>query len=238
MGSFVGKPGAAARPPKGQALRVAARALTRPLCRAVWMRGRDGETALSRTEKLLALGQAIKEQRNSLDRCSSIATMTFKIVFDAAHQGYAAGWFPAYGLIFVVIGALLVFAPQLMQRIMPAGLQSRSRRIFSWFFFIFALSWTLVTFFGTYGGYSNARNALDSGKYSVVEGPVTQFVPMPYTGHSEESFVVGGKRFSYSDFIVTSGFHNTASHGGPIRAGLYVRVSYVGNVILRLEIAE
>jgi hypothetical protein len=61
---------------------------------------------------------------------------------------------------------------------------------------------------------------------------------MPYTGHSEESFVVDGKRFSYSDFIVTSGFHNAASHGGPIRAGLYVRVSYIGNVILRLEIAE
>jgi hypothetical protein len=125
-----------------------------------------------------------------------------------------------------------------MQRILPAGLQGRSRRVFSWVFFLFAVAWTFFTFAGTYSGYSSATNALDTGKYSVVEGPVTQFVPMPYTGHSEESFVVDGKRFSYSDFIVTSGFHNAASHGGPIRAGLYVRVSYIGNVILRLEIAE
>ena len=61
---------------------------------------------------------------------------------------------------------------------------------------------------------------------------------MPYAGHSDESFVVGGRRFSYSDFVVTSGFHNAASHGGPIREGLYVRVTYLGNLILRLEIAQ
>ena len=51
-----------------------------------------------------------------------------------------------------------------------------------------------------------------------------------------ESFAVGGHRFSYSDYVVTSGFHNTASHGGPIHDGLDVRVSYLGNLILRLEI--
>jgi hypothetical protein len=61
---------------------------------------------------------------------------------------------------------------------------------------------------------------------------------MPYTGHSEESFTVEGHRFSYSDYIVTSGFHNTASHGGPIREGLHVRVTYSGNLILRLEVAQ
>jgi hypothetical protein len=35
---------------------------------------------------------------------------------------------------------------------------------------------------------------------------------------------------------VVCGFNNTSSHGGPIREGLPVRVSYVGNTILKLEI--
>ena len=114
----------------------------------------------------------------------------------------------------------------------------QSRKNFSWFFFVFAILWTLVSFLGTYVQYMTATNALRAGRYSIVEGPVTHFVPMPYSGHSEESFVVGGQKFSYSDYIVTAGFHNTASHGGPIHEGLQVRVTYVGDVILKLEIAE
>ena len=64
------------------------------------------------------------------------------------------------------------------------------------------------------------------------------FVPMPYTGHASERFAVGGKTFSYSDYILTGCFNNAASHGGPIKAGLTVRVSYVGNCIVRLEVAQ
>lgn len=164
--------------------------------------------------------------------------MQFKTVFDAANQGYTTWWFPAFGLIFVCAGALLVFKAPLMQRVMPHGLQGRARKFFSWFFLIFAVLWVLGTFVSTYHGYRTAATELREGQYAVVEGPVTDFVPMPYTGHSEESFVVGGHRFSYSDYIVTSGFHNTASHGGPIHDGLYVRITYVGNTILKLEIAQ
>ena len=78
---------------------------------------------------------------------------------------------------------------------------------------------------------------------SVVEGPVENFVPMPYQGHSLESFDVAGVHFAYSDYVLTSGFNNTSSHGGPIRQGLYVRIHYVrlgrsedANSIVRLEI--
>lgn len=67
---------------------------------------------------------------------------------------------------------------------------------------------------------------------------MTNFVPMPYTGHSLESFVVGGRKFSYSDYVLTPGFRHTTSHGGPIREGLYVRIAYLGNLILQLDVAE
>lgn len=76
------------------------------------------------------------------------------------------------------------------------------------------------------------------GDYQLVEGPVTDFQPMPYEGHQEECFTVQDRRFCYSDYVVAAGFHNTASHGGPIRAGLPVRIAYSGDTILRLDIPK
>src|ERR1700744_2808099 len=134
--------------------------------------------------------------------------ISFKTVFDAGDMGYATWAFPAFGLIFVCIGVLLVFKAPLMQRLMPGGLQGGGRRVFSWFYLIFSVIWTLVSFTATFGEYRRVTTELREGRYSVVEGRVTDFVPMPYTGHSEESFTVGGHRFSYSDYIVTSGFNN------------------------------
>jgi hypothetical protein len=164
--------------------------------------------------------------------------VTFTTVFDAAQQGWQVWWFPAFGLIFVAIGALLVFAPGLMQRLLPRGLQGRARRVFSWIYFLFSLLWTGFAFSNVLLEYETVKSVLNERRYSVVEGPVANFVPMPYTGHGQESFTVNGHRFSYSDYIVTSGFNNTASHGGPIREGLYVRITYYGNLILRLEVAQ
>ena len=71
----------------------------------------------------------------------------------------------------------------------------------------------------------------------IVEGPVTSFHPMPYSGHDYESFVVNGVGFKYSE-AVTSGFNNTASHGGPIHEGLMVRIWHYKGKILRLDIKE
>ena len=164
--------------------------------------------------------------------------MTFKTAFDAASAGYSTWWFPASGLIFVAIGGLLVFAPGLMQPLMRFGPKGKYRTVFSWFFLVFASLWTVLSFLGTFLQYHMATSCLNAGNCSVVEGPVTDFVPMPYEGHSMESFTVGGRRFSYSDYEVSAGFNNTASHGGPIRAGLHVRVTYWGNLILRLEVAR
>jgi hypothetical protein len=73
---------------------------------------------------------------------------------------------------------------------------------------------------------------------AVVEGIVADFQPMPYGGHASECFTAGSRRFCYSDYEFSPYFRNTASHGGPVRARLPVRVTHLGNSILRLEIAE
>jgi hypothetical protein len=49
---------------------------------------------------------------------------------------------------------------------------------------------------------------------------------------------VHGVRFQYSDYVITAGFNNTSSHGGPIREGLPVRIWYLDGEILRLDIAK
>jgi hypothetical protein len=79
-------------------------------------------------------------------------------------------------------------------------------------------------------------NLVSSKRFSYVEGAVTNFVPMPYNGHADESFTVNGVSFSYTDYSFVPGFHNTASHGGPIREGLYVHIWHIGNEITKLEI--
>lgn len=113
---------------------------------------------------------------------------------------------------------------------------SRYRRFFSWFFLLFGSVWTLIAFAGTGGQYLSLKRAMERGDFKTVEGEVRNFKPMPAAGHAEESFEVAGVPFHYSDYVVTGGFNNTASHGGPIGEGLPVRIAYTGNTILRLEV--
>ena len=83
-----------------------------------------------------------------------------------------------------------------------------------------------------------ASQELERGNCSVVEGVVENFHPMPKSGHDTERFEVNGVHFSYSDYVMSPGFNNTASHGGPIRDGLRVRICHNSGDILRLEVAQ
>jgi hypothetical protein len=192
----------------------------------------------------------LSQYRGSVPRGSALR-MTFRTVFDAAQAGYTTWWFPAYGLIFVCFGALFLCWRALILTLMPIRgpdfldflellhfWPARARRFFGWVFSGFAVMWCLLTFASTYGEYRTIIAALRDGRCVVVEGRITGFVPMIHSGHSDESFTVGGQRFAYSDEGVTSGFHNSDSHGGPIHDGQYVRVTYLGNLIVRLEVSE
>jgi hypothetical protein len=160
--------------------------------------------------------------------------MEYSKVFDVVEAGYKSRTFPAFGLIFVAIGAiLLIFRRQLA---LVWGKSQGQSNGFAVFFFGFAVLWTITSFLATSGQYMNLRQALETGQASVVEGTVSQFTPMPAAGHSKERFCVKDRCFEYSDFIITGGFNNTSSHGGPIYEGLPVRVTYVGDTIVRLEI--
>jgi len=81
------------------------------------------------------------------------------------------------------------------------------------------------------------EEALLNKTYKVVDGLATKVKPPFKEGSVWEKFCVINQCFHYSDYMPTFGFHDTKIGNGPIREGLHVRVTYVGNIIIRLEIA-
>jgi len=110
-------------------------------------------------------------------------------------------------------------------------------------YLLIGVTFCFIAFVVGYGSYRDytyglpeAALALHEGRVSTIEGRVVDFVPMPFGGHADEQFTVSGVRFSYSDYVVVPCFNNTSSHGGPIRDGLWVRLAYRDNCILRIEV--
>ena len=162
--------------------------------------------------------------------------MEYRTVFDIATAGYKSWDFPAFGLIFVAVGVVLVAG----RKSLPGWWASRPRasNAFTFYFLGFAVVWTLVAFASTYTQYSSLSRARAASDVHIVEGVVSRFTPMPASGHAMEKFCVSDACFEYSDFVISAGFNNTSSHGGPIREGLLVRIAYVGNSIVKLEVAK
>src|SRR2546425_6710696 len=149
---------------------------------------------------------------------------------------------PAFSLWFPSLGLLLAGFAVIVSRFVP-----RPGAIFSYVVAGLGLLWALGAGATVYASHAEARRAANSPSTPAVEGIVENFHPAPYEGHEDESFDVNGHRFAYSDYVITGGFRQTSSHGGPIREGLHVRVRYVpsettdlesrsANLIVKLEV--
>lgn len=75
---------------------------------------------------------------------------------------------------------------------------------------------------------------LSAGDASVVTGMVQDTTGGDW---SWECFAVESHQYCFDGGPTSIGFHQIAASGGPIRDGLQVRVSSIGDVIVRLEIA-
>ena len=153
-----------------------------------------------------------------------------QLVFDVANHGYTNWWFPVVGLGFLTMSILLLVNDR------SAPHNKRYWRTI--FMVVFSTLWTGIAFVGTGGAYLRARAARSAGGFQVVEGEVEQFLPQPYSGHAYESFKVAGVPFHYSDYVVTAGYHQSRSHGGVIEPGLHVRIGYLKDDILKLEVCR
>jgi hypothetical protein len=156
----------------------------------------------------------------------------YRTIFDVLDAGYRQWTFPAFGLIFIAAGIAI---PHFIRSGLMRQASERKLRWFRPIFIGFATLWTLGSFASTYSDYRRAVHALQSGQAHVVEGPITDYQIIPM---KSESFTVQGVRFRVSDYEVTAGFNNMASHGGPIRVGLPVKIWYLEGEILRLQIKE
>ena len=93
----------------------------------------------------------------------------------------------------------------------------------------------LVFLVADFAVYHEASTALSNHDYAVVEGVVTDFVPMPVGGHAVESFRVNGVNFSYGGGCGSTVF-NSDWNKGTIHNGVNARISYRGSDILRIEV--
>ena len=99
-----------------------------------------------------------------------------------------------------------------------------------------------VVLIAQFNMYNETVGAYNRGEYQTVEGYVENFDPMPYEGHTDESFEINGIKFSYSDYNIHPGYNNTKSHGGVIKEnGQHLKIGYVylndtyGNIIVYIE---
>src|SRR5262245_4098233 len=158
--------------------------------------------------------------------------MQYQVVYDIQHISYPSWWIFGVGLIFVSAGTFFLLRnTAFIKSIFDKG-GPELRVLMPPFFAIgFGLLWIVIGCLN-YAHFANLRGLAHAENVDVVEGTVTQFVPMPYEGHADEIFVVNGHRFAYSEYDDATGFHHTQSHGGPIREGQHVRITYSGKDIL------
>jgi len=160
--------------------------------------------------------------------------MQYTIVFDVVDVGYRYWPFPAVFIGFII----LILSELLLRKILSWWRLPPFRMWMLYSGLVLCSIWSFNTFDNTYSDYKELRDALQEGKTVVIEGKVENFIPMPKSGHSNESFTVAGNKFEYSDHEITAGFNKTTAHGGPIRSGMYVRINALGNRIARLEVAQ
>lgn len=163
--------------------------------------------------------------------------MEYQVVFDASQKSFP-WWFPAIGISVAFIALLMLVATYQGWFGLRAYQTRRQAKIIGVVICVIAVSFSIMSILITYFQHERIQNFRESGQVSIVEGRVENFVPMPYEGKALESFTINGVKFEYSDFVYSYGFNNTSSHGGPIREGLQVRIHYVGNTILKLEIKK
>jgi hypothetical protein len=150
--------------------------------------------------------------------------MTFKTIFEANPSEFLA-WVPVLGAANVVIGVLLVLKPQLyLNGVLPTVRESWGKPL-SWIWLVFWSIWTAVT----YSAAMQAQSVPQSESYTVVEGPITNFMRMPYNGPAHGSFVVAGKQFNFSRIKAIPAEASIAD-------GVYARITFRERPLNRIEI--
>jgi hypothetical protein len=160
--------------------------------------------------------------------------MECSVYYDLASDSSFYWKLPTLGLVFGLFGAMMYMAAGLFRK-------SLLRFAFRLGALVFSLVWiglSLFLSFRAHIDHQNLTNSIAHGDVQSVEGMVTKLVPAPQFGNRIENFTVDAKQFSYSANDIGPGFRQTVADGSPLRDGIMVRVRYVGEKIVKLEICE
>jgi hypothetical protein len=156
------------------------------------------------------------------------------VVATTCHTVYSPSlewWFPAVGLPFLVVAAFFAVSVKGWKRLFVLAIGA------------FTFLWTLRAGVRVLGDYLAARRAAESPSTRVVEGPVENYRPTAPDSSGDESFTVRGVYFTYSYYMITGAFRQTADHGGPVRPGRSLRIhfrpdsdAYIVHPIVKMEV--
>lgn len=156
-------------------------------------------------------------------------TRHFVLVFDAVQAGFSPARLMLPGLVLAAIGLFFVF--------LGFHAPTRRRRLFAWIFgpvaAVWGLVWSAAAYRGTTAEYARIRDAMAAGRYTVIEGPVTDYVKERSSGTQPERWKVAGREYVISSLRLP----RTPLHPGLVKEGTYVRIADVDGQIARFEIA-
>ena len=153
--------------------------------------------------------------------CAAVERVLYEL-----HINYVDGLFL---LIPLVLSVVFFLTGRQMKN--NTAYQPWKRRLGGLVFQITALV-MLVVFLFTMGSsvlmYAACRRLWKRGEVSEVTGYVENYHPMPASGHDMESFEIDGVSFSYSNFVLQTGYHCAASWGGVVtHDGQHLKIQYI-----------
>jgi hypothetical protein len=165
--------------------------------------------------------------------------MDYDVIFDVRQQTIIIWESIAPLVLFSIV--LAVAGIGVLRRIIPAtiGTPRWAAATFCFVGALFSIYLALNTYINTQRTKEHYANILANNKGSSIEGCVVEYRPRETLDRGPlESFRVDGILFEYNGSQSHYGFHLTKARGGPIREGLPVRITYMNDVILRIEVAE
>lgn len=161
----------------------------------------------------------------------------YEVVFDLSNRPFVFEDWMIPLIVLPLVGLILVLAPQpIVDKIFTRGPKGLAGKLFAWVFFVFCSAVSTIWLFTSVTERASLRSAMNSGNFEIFEGCLQRFHAMPNEGHDTERIQIAGRTFEYSDFIITQGFRTTEAHGGPIHADSRVRLTVVGDDIVRVEV--
>jgi hypothetical protein len=164
-----------------------------------------------------------------------LAPPSLSVVFDVVRDGYRAWWVIGVGLIFVIAGGMIAFAPPGRKPQRRRRFEFASTRSMGWMFLILSLVVTAASTATEWTQYLALREAELRGQYAVVEGFVEHFQRTP-GGSGPESFDVAGHHYEYWPTPTSPAYHgHDLMTGAPNLKGRYVRLYDVDGDIIHIE---